>query len=155
MKTIIYLFYMMLLLSNIGVLQGDYSIGSLLDYLQEKELYDLIQTLKIYFGNDVAIDVCKELIQSNDCEIVVRVYMEGENGSGANKGKGRRNHNTPEICEEIFEYFEDKYNISEKIRGLIEVILTYYDSLIENMNREEIIDFIERIIRNQNINYFY
>ena len=57
MNTIRYLFYMMLLLSNIEVLRGSYSIDSLLDYLQEKGFYDLIQSVKIYFGDDVAIDI--------------------------------------------------------------------------------------------------
>ena len=34
---------------------------------------------------------------------------------------------------------------------LITVILSFYDSLLENMNGEEIIDFIESIIRNKKI----
>ena len=36
MKTIRYLFYMILILSNIDVLKGDYSLESFLDYLIEK-----------------------------------------------------------------------------------------------------------------------
>ena len=73
MKTIRYLFYMMLLLSNIEVQGGDYSIDVFLDYLQQKGFYDIIQAVKIYFGDDIAIDVCKELAPTIDCETVVRV----------------------------------------------------------------------------------
>ena len=152
MKTIRYLFYMMLLLSNIEVLRGSYSIDSLLDYLEEKGYYDIIQTVKIYFGDVVAINVCIELAQTYNCEEVVRVYM-----TDSGSGDGGRHKKTPPpihintFGEEILEYFENKYNINEEMRELIELILIFYDSLLENMNEEEIIDFIERIItKNRN-----
>ena len=72
MKTIRYLFYMILLLSNVEVKGGDYSIDTFLDFLQEKGYYDIIQSVKVYFGDDIAIDVCKEFVKSNHCEEVVR-----------------------------------------------------------------------------------
>ena len=43
MKTIRYLFYMILILSNIEVQGGDYSIANFLDYLQETGYYDILQ----------------------------------------------------------------------------------------------------------------
>ena len=72
-----YLFCMILLLSNIEVLRGDYSIDTLLDYLQEKGYYNIIHSVKVLFGDDIAFDVCKELAHSHNCEEVVRVYMTG------------------------------------------------------------------------------
>ena len=150
MKAIRYLLYMMLLMSNIEIIRGDYSIDTFLDYLQKSEYYNLIQTIKNIFGDDVAIDVCKELVKSNDCETVVKVYMTKESGTGP-RPKIKR-HIDASIFEEIIEYFENKYtNIIEEMKNLIEIIISYYNSLLENMNREEIIDFIEKIIKNPEI----
>ena len=153
MKTIVCLFYMMLLLSNIGVLRGDYSINPFLDYLQEKGYYDIIQSVKIYFGDDIAIDICKELAPTIDCETVVRVYMTGENESGSegNKRIKRPPPNDTQTYQQILEDLKNKYNMSEEMYHLIEIILSFYDNLLNNMNREEIIEFIEKIISNPNV----
>ena len=140
MKTIRYFFYMILLLSNIEVLRGDYSIEPCLNYLQETEYYNLIQTIKNIFGDDVAIDICKEFVQTKDCEIVVRVYMKEEQ---------RPTIPEPSIdAEPILQIFEEEYK-TEEMRDLIVLILRFYDSLIKNMNQEEIIDFVEKIIKNK------
>ena len=69
------LFSFLLALAIIINIKCDYSIDSLLDYLQEKGLYDIIVEIKVYFGNDVAIDVCKSFVETNHCEEVVRIYM--------------------------------------------------------------------------------
>ena len=154
MKTIRYLLYMILLLPNIEVLSGSYSIDSLLDYLEETGYYDLIQALKIYYGDDIAIDICKEFIGNNDCEIVVRVYMPSMPNSHSENGENDAKH-APSVnnlfCEEILEYFENAYNLNKEMRELIKVILSFYYSLIKNMSKEEIINFIKRIINNKNI----
>ena len=39
--------------------QKGYSINQFLEYLQEKEYYDIIQSLKNCYGDDVAIDICE------------------------------------------------------------------------------------------------
>ena len=146
MKIIKYLFYLILILSNKEVLGGDYSISIFLDYLQEKGYYNVIQEIKNTFEENVAIIVCKQLTKSNDCEIVVRVYMtsEGE-GSGAIIGTGGID---TEIYEQIFEYLEKKYKLSEDMIKLIEIILSDYYVLGENMTQVEIIRLIEKIIKN-------
>ena len=146
MRIIRYLFYMILLLSNIGIQASNYSIDILLEYLEVQGYYGLIQGSKTVFGNDVAIEVCKELVQSSDCETVVRVYMTSESGGGGpHKAPAYIN---PEIYEEILVYFENNYNINEEIEQLIKVILYYNYSF---MNKEEMISFIERIIKNPKI----
>ena len=109
---------------NINVQGGDYSIDSFLDYLQETGYYDLIQVIKNTFGDNVAIDVCKELAKNSDCECLVRVYMIKTDGSGM--GKITPGHIHIENNEEILEYFEKKYKINGKMRKLIEVILRFY-----------------------------
>ena len=155
MKTMRYLFYMLLLLSNIEVLRGDYSIDTLLNYLQEKGYYDIIQAVKIYFGNDVAIDVCKELVKSNQCDIVVRIYMTTETTTPDIDGSGPQHapaHINPEAYEKIFNAIKKKYeNIFEGLENLILLILSYYSILIEGMSDREIYDFIVAIIDNKGI----
>ena len=147
MKIIKYLFYLILILSNKEVLGGDYSIDPFLDYLQGKGYYELIQAIKNTFGDEIAISVCKELVESNDCETVVRVYMiSGGGGSGQRRARRRID---PEIYEKIFEYFENKYTLNEDLIKLIETILSYYYDLKENMTQLEIIRLIEKIIKNQ------
>ena len=72
MKPLIFLFLILTTISNI---KGSYSIADLLNYLQEKGLYELLVEVKSYFGNDVSIDFCKQLVATNDCETLVRVYI--------------------------------------------------------------------------------
>ena len=141
MKIIRYLFYMILILSNIEVLRGDYSIDSFLDYLQEKGYYNLIQAIKNAYGDDIAIKVCKELLQSNDCEIVVRVYMTG--GSGVHPAPPYINI---ELLTKIIQYFEQKYKLTENVIKLIELIVKFYPTSINKETIEEIINFIEKIL---------
>ena len=147
MKIIKYLFYLILILSNKEVLLGgDYSIDIFLDYLQEKGYYDLIQAIKGTFGDDIAKDICKQLTKSNDCEIVVRVYMiETSVNQESGPKKFPRRIDT-ELYEQIFGYFENKYSLTEEMKILIKIILDYYYDLKENMAQDEIIDLIDRSI---------
>ena len=69
------LFTFLLALTIIINIKCDYSIGSLLDYLQEKGLYNIIKEIKSYFGDDIAIDVCKSFVETIHCEDVVRIYI--------------------------------------------------------------------------------
>ena len=66
-----------LLLSLLIVLdvRANYSIIDFLNYLQEKGYYDIIVEVKRYFGKDVAIEICKGLVSSGDCEQLVRIYI--------------------------------------------------------------------------------
>ena len=166
MKIMRYLFYMILILSNIEVQGGSYSIDSFLNYLQENGYYDLIQAVKIYFGDDIAIDVCKGLVETNDCEIIVRIYMtededkdedvdvdeDIEEDEGEGEGGGKPHHLKPYIniknITAILEYFEKKKIIKGKIRELIELILSFYNTLLNKMeNDQDIINFIKKIIK--------
>ena len=76
MKPLIFLFLILTTISNI---KGDYSINALINYLQEKGLYEFLFEVKSYYGNDVSISICKQLVKSNDCETLVRVYISASN----------------------------------------------------------------------------
>ena len=54
------------------------SINFFLNYLLETGYYDVIEAVKKVYGNDIAIEVCKEFLQSNDCEEFVKVYLSNE-----------------------------------------------------------------------------
>ena len=69
------LFIILLTLIILLEVKAEYSIDPFINYMQEKGLYDIITQLKHYYGNDVAIDVCKEFVPNNDCEVLVRVYI--------------------------------------------------------------------------------
>ena len=53
-----------------------YSIKTFINLLQKSGYYEVIRSVKIQLGEDIAIAVCKEFVQSNDCETVVTDYME-------------------------------------------------------------------------------
>ena len=54
---------------------NEYSIDEILNYLQSNGLYEVLMEVKYYFGDDVAIALCKEFVQSNDCEKIIRTYI--------------------------------------------------------------------------------
>ena len=146
MKIMRYFFYMVLILSNIEVQGGSFSIDYMLEYLQETGYWNLIQAIKNEFGDDIAIDVCKELVESFDCETIVRVYMiKGGGGSGDNSFNAP-SYIDKEKIDEILKYFEKYCNLSEEEKKLIILILRFYSTLIQKMKLEEIINFIKNII---------
>ena len=62
-----------LIILNIDL--SKFSINILLDYLHETGFYEVLTNVKNKLGNDIAIAVCKEYVQSNDCEDVVNNYI--------------------------------------------------------------------------------
>ena len=69
------LIVLLLMLTTISNIKGDFSISTFLKYIQEKGLYEMFAEIKYYYGIDISIDVCKELTKSNDCETVIRIYI--------------------------------------------------------------------------------
>ena len=55
--------------------KSSFSIDDFLNYLQETGYYDIIMKIKYYYNVDIAISFCKEFIKSNDCDLLVRVYI--------------------------------------------------------------------------------
>ena len=55
--------------------KADYSMAPFIDYMQEKGYYDILVQVKFYYGVDIAIDLCKQFVASNDCDPLVRTYF--------------------------------------------------------------------------------
>ena len=66
---------LLLTLAIIANVKGDYSIDSFITQLENNGYYDIIVEVNRYYGNDVAIEMCKSLTQSFSCEELVRVYI--------------------------------------------------------------------------------
>ena len=69
------LFNFLLLTLVIIYCKGSYSIESFIKQLQDNGYYGVIAQVNRYYGNDVAIEMCKSLTQSFSCEELVRVYI--------------------------------------------------------------------------------
>ena len=74
------LYLVLLLITSIksnNVLDS-YSIEGFKDYLKENDLFEIIQTIKNFYGQDVAIICCEELNQNynGNCKKLVTDYME-------------------------------------------------------------------------------
>ena len=69
------LIFLLLILTTISNVKGDFSIDIFINYLQEKGLYEILVEIKRCFGIDISVAFCRELIKSNDCETVIRIYM--------------------------------------------------------------------------------
>ena len=153
MKIFGYFLFLLFILSNIGV-EGKYSIDSILDYLQQTRYYDLLQEIKNQFGDDVAIDVCKALTKSSDCEQIIRVYMT----NGGNRLLKEQDEMKPmddgseqEIVEKDPMLYKKKLQDEKVIKNInvepvIDLILDkYYEVLINNMTPTEMKEFFKTI----------
>ena len=72
MKSFIILFLLIFIVINS---KDSYSINNLLNYLQDNNLYKILVEVKTYFGDDVAISLCKDFVPTNHCEDVVKIYI--------------------------------------------------------------------------------
>ena len=146
MKAFTILLFNLFLFSNI---EGSFSIDSLLEYLQQTGYYEIIQAVKFYYGNDVAISVCKELVQSRHCETVVRVYMINNYVVYSLK-LSRASNKTPQTLEKNPELKDLVKEPKEIVKPLLNYLLKFYDILKRNMKEEEKIKtFFENINSNK------
>ena len=55
-----------------------YSINTFMDYLKKNDLFEIIQSIKNTYGQDIAIIACEELNEKNkgNCKKLVTEYME-------------------------------------------------------------------------------
>ena len=73
MKFLVFIFISLFLALN--KCDEEYSINTLLNFLQSTGYYEIIYETKLYFGDDVAIAICQEIVQTKHCYEVVTVYM--------------------------------------------------------------------------------
>ena len=141
MKILEFLLFIIFILSNVGAKGSSYSIDTFLDYLQEKQYYEIILQVKLRFGDDVAISVCISFIANNQCEDVVRIYM-------PTQGKNRGNIMVPmeEDLSVECRFILSRFFIPPAKRPVVICVLYHYDTLTKSMNENEIIELIEKII---------
>ena len=113
---------------------SSYSIDTFLEYIQNSGYYEIFLQIKYYYGDDVAIATCKELVQSNDCDYLVKVYF-----------PSRKNY-----------IIAIKYYQNQKVKPTLEHIImnpnNYNIYYVEN-EPKEIIEKINKIKKDFNIEY--
>ena len=106
-----------------------YSIITFIDSLKQSGYYEVIRIIKIQFGDDIAIAICKEFVQSNDCETVVTTYMEEETIPVTKSGEIGL---IDILCqEENLEVINQSYTIKEmkaKVTGILKKQLLSFES---------------------------
>ena len=148
-------FLFALLFISFSNIKGGYSIDDVLDYLQENGYYDIIHQIKIYLGDDVAIEVCKQFIATYDCDIIVRVYMDSHIGGGPNHMPEMPPNNpinengqieikaSEKFKLEILKLYK-KANKGQKV--LIVIFVQNYDTWIKTKDENEILIMIKKMI---------
>ena len=143
MKSFELLLFIIFILSNVGVKGSSFSIDVLLDYLQEKQYYEIIYQIKLIFGDDITISVCKSFIATNHCEEVVRTYM---TSAGSRGQRAAIRVPTEEDLSPECRYILSNYFILPAKRPVVICVLYHYDTLEKSMNENEIIELIEKIV---------
>ena len=154
MKAIGYLLLAAFIISNIDGL-ANYSIKTFIDYLQESGQYDIIFAIRKFLGNDVAIEYCKQLVETEHCDDVVRVYMNKENdssSSGPRKIPPKLPSEDDLNLESQIIFDKLAINNDDEKREMIIIILSFYDILNKNMTDVEIYDFLDsKILKRRRI----
>ena len=115
----------LLTLSFIANVKGDeYSVNGLIEYLKQKEYFDIIQEVNIYLGNDIAIGLCKELVPTNHCDEVVKYYMSSPSDP-VRPARSMYTMYTPSI-EDILINDQDNYNILMRNMNNMELWMLVY-----------------------------
>ena len=97
-----------------------YSFSSFIDFLQQSGYYEVIRSVKIELGEDIAIAFCKEFVPSNDCENVVTIYIKEKQRRGTRANK-------IELIELLFQeenlnVIEQSYDIEEMKDKVIKIL---------------------------------
>ena len=121
-----------------------YSIEPFLVQLQKAGFYDLLLDVKEAFGDEVAIEVCLQLYETNDCEKVVKIYMIARNDNQ----KTVRNLIQQNFIQ--FDSFYEEFNkfikkISE-VKHEIDEVKKLYEIFYKYINLFESIQKMESII---------
>ena len=130
-----------------------YSIEGFKDYLKENGLFEIIQTIKYLFGQDVAIICCEEFNPNynGNCKKLVIEYMEEETkkddeesitesiiSSQSIEGSSNSQYDQPPENE-----IELSLNNGKKIK--FSTILTMHDTLKKIFNTIELMSIYNRI----------
>ena len=121
MKAFIFLILALAITLNV---KADYSIKPFLNYMIEKGYYTLLEQIWTYYGIDVAIDVCKGIAKTGDCDTLVRVYI----SKGRTRGDSLDDGPKPTLEFIIFnpdnnDLYNNEYT-PQQIHDLIEKVKT-------------------------------
>ena len=124
---------LILMLLIISIISGsDFSMNSFIEYIQDNGGYNLLQEVKYYLGDDIAISVCKEIFQSNyNCETLVILYLTNS-ASGKNILRNLEDLDIGEIQNDEDEEQVENFLDNEEIIGIFQSI----EEDIEEMNLE-------------------
>ena len=118
----------------------DYSIISFKDRMKNEGLFDLIQSIKDFYGQDVAIISCEELNKNHcgNCQKLVTDYMlDGNSDRDSLRASGRISRRKPsekhggksssrnfmkQTKEKVIEY--NKLNMKDNIKDILKEKLT-------------------------------
>ena len=133
-----------------------YSIDALLDYLQETGYYEIIYQVKKHFGDDVAIDFCKGIVKTTQCNEVVRVYMSTISSSGQRRCPKKEIEpvNPIIIPKPTDNFIKEIINLLAGVpsqdlpvvESYISFILKYYGNLKKVMTERDILKLIRDFI---------
>ena len=118
------LFTLLLTIAIFVNVKGDFSINPLLDYLQESGYYQILAQIKYHIGEDIAIDVCKDLVKSIHCEEIIRIYIP----PGPSKINSKK----------------DKKPLSDGEK-LLNIIMENYDVLVNEKGKDAVEEYINKI----------
>ena len=107
------LFTLLLTIAIFVNVKGDFSINPLLDYLQESGYYQILAQIKYHIGEDLAIDVCKDLVASIHCEEIIRIYIP----PGPSKINSKRGIKPLSDEEILLNIFMENYDILVNEKG--------------------------------------
>ena len=143
--------YLLLIAFMLSIGHANYSINELIDFLQDNGHYKIIQMIKCCLGKDVASEYCKQLVETEHCDEVVKVYMTNCGSSPDYPGAPMRKPNENDLNQKARMIYDilDLDTVDDTKRQLVIIVLFYYNNLIKTMTDEEIYDFINIKILNR------
>ena len=99
---------------------NDYSIDNLINFLENTGYYEILVQVKIHFGEDVAISLCKDLVKTNHCEIVINVYIKEKYNRNSNRSRA-----TDISIEDILNYYYPVLSTNLGQKGFNELYKKY------------------------------
>lgn len=136
--------YLLLIAFMLSIGHAGFSINELIDYLQINGNYDIIYLIKCCFGDEVAIEYCRNIVETDHCNEVVKIYMANCGGNSGGR-RAPRKYPTENDLNLQARIIYDKLNldtVDDVKRKLVIIILSFYDTLIQNMTDAEIYNFI-------------
>ena len=117
MKSLLSLFCFFLIIVNT---KEDYTFETLFNYLQDEGFLDILLQIKINLGGDIAISMCKEIVKTQQCETIIKIFNpSGSRSINPGEDNINNNKNNKSLKEILFE--EKNLQILNKKFNKIEI----------------------------------